>query len=72
MATLTERLVEAEEAYHAVMIGRAPSVIRDANGEEIRYSKADPTALLSYIAQLKNDIAPVAGSICRGPMRVYF
>lgn len=72
MATLPERLIEAEGAYHDMVIGRGIARVRDANGEEIQYSKADPSRLLAYIADLKAQIGGT-GTVCpSGPMRVFF
>lgn len=74
MATLAERLVEAETAYHNVMTGGAVTKIRDQNGEEISYSQINPSRLLAYIATLKNLIAAEATGIptCEGPLRPFF
>lgn len=68
MATVQERLTEAQEAYHALLIGRAPAEIRDQNGELVRYSKADPSALQAYIKDLETQSTGVAPS---GPMRIF-
>lgn len=48
-----ERLKEAEDAYHRLMIGTAFVEVRDANGEMIRYKPADATKLMAYIQELK-------------------
>lgn len=71
MATIRERLLEAENAYHDVQIGKAPTSVRDQNGEEIRYSQANPTALLAYIASLQALLNPGTGSTL-GPMQFRF
>lgn len=56
MATLQERLTEAEAAYHDLLIGKAAVEVRDANGETIRYSSANAGRLAAYIADLKRQI----------------
>ena len=69
MATLTERLTEAEAAYHDLLIGKAVVEVRDANGETIRYTLANRAALSAYIEDLKRQIGSVSVS---GPMRPFF
>lgn len=56
MATLQERLAFAEEAYDAVLLGKAPVEVRDQNGEMIRYTPANPARLSAYIESLKNQL----------------
>jgi len=56
MATLQERLTEAEAAYHDLLIGKAAVEVRDSNGETVRYTSANRAALASYIADLKRQI----------------
>lgn len=74
MATVQERLNEAEAAYHDWVTGRAVAEIRDQNGETIRYSKTDASRLLLYINGLRQTLAATAGSSGvnppGGPMRV--
>ncbi len=53
MATLPEQLLEAREAYHALQIGKATASVRDANGEEVTYSRADIGRLAAYIRELE-------------------
>lgn len=74
MATLAARLVEAENAYHSLMLGQGVAEFRDQNGETVRYSKADVAALRGYIAALKQQIADeLAGTLpSEGPMRPFF
>ncbi len=68
MATLTERLAEAEEAYHKLMLGEAVVRFRDANGEEVSYGATSRSSLAAYIADLKRQL----GIGSTGPMRVFF
>lgn len=73
MATLAERLVEAEAAFHDLAIGKAMVEFRDSNGETVRFTAANRAALQSYITDLKRQIAVEAGSpLPSGPMRVFF
>lgn len=69
MATLAERLVEAEDAYHTLLTGSAVAEFRDANGEMVRYTSANRSALARYIQSLKDQIAGTNGD---GPMRPFF
>jgi hypothetical protein len=55
--TLAERLVEAENAYHQLVIGGQPVEIRDSSGESIRYTMANGSRLRAYIEELKREIA---------------
>lgn len=67
--TATERLSEAEGAYHSLMTGQLPSVVVDQNGERVEYNRANASRLAMYIAQLKAETAPVRVT---GPMRPFF
>jgi hypothetical protein len=68
--TLTERLVEAESAYHDLMTGRSARVIVDSNGERVEYTPASAPRLFTYITELKRQLGLVGQGL--GPMRVYF
>lgn len=61
MATLAERLIAAETAYEALLLGKSVVEFRDSNGEMVRYGIANRAALAAHIANLKNQIT--AGSI---------
>lgn len=65
--TLTERLEEAENAYHALMTGRSVVECRDSNGEMVRYTAANASRLAAYIEDLKRQL----GTGSSGPMRVF-
>jgi hypothetical protein len=56
MATLAERLAEAEAAYHDLVIGKAVVEVRDANGQTLRYTQANRAAMAAYIQDLKRQI----------------
>lgn len=71
MATMQERLLEAQGAYHDLQIGKAVASVRDQNGEEVRYTQTSRNDLLAYITSLQNQIAPgTTGAL--GPMRFSF
>lgn len=76
MATLQDlqsRLAEAETALHNTLIGRGVSEVRDFNGEMVRYSRMDVSALRAYIKQLQDQIAVLLGTPnTSGPMRIFF
>lgn len=57
MATLQERLIEAEQAYHALQTGRSVARVRDANGDEVQYTQANASRLRRYIDDLRAEIA---------------
>jgi hypothetical protein len=70
MATLQERLDEAETAYHELCIGKALVQFHDSNGETVQYNQANRAALAAYIADLKRQIDPT--SVDLSPMRPMF
>lgn len=73
MATNAEKLVEAEAAYHNLMVNGAVRVVVDQNGERVEYTAVNAPRLLAYIADLKALIAAEAGVyVSRGPARVIF
>jgi hypothetical protein len=73
MATNAEKLVEAEAAYHSLMLGGAVVEVTDQNGEKVRYDRARKGDLLAYIADLRNLITLEGGGIVStGPLRMVF
>ncbi len=74
MATLAERLVEAEAAHHDLIMGRGVRAFTDQNGERVEYTQANPTKLLAYIGELRAQIAALSGvgPQVTGPMRSFF
>lgn len=64
MATLAERLTEAENALHELQIGKSVRVFVDQNGERVEYTAANRRDLAAYIQSLKRQI----GSVANGPM----
>jgi hypothetical protein len=70
MATAAQRLVEAESAYHALMMGRSAVEVRDSSGEMVVYQRANAAQLAAYIEKLKLEVAGTPSA--RGPMGVWF
>jgi len=68
MATIADRLAEAEAEYHALITGTKPRVVVDQNGERVEFTAANAGRLRQYIESLKAQLT----STNRGPMRVYF
>ena len=63
---LKTRLVEAEEAYHKLMIGEKEVSVSVGNFGTTTYNQASRTALESYISSLKSQIAAAEGTLtCR-------
>lgn len=72
MATLAQQLVEAETAYHDLLIGKAARVYVDQNGERVEYVAANRQALAAYIQSLKDQIANPDGVSPDAPLRFLF
>ena len=74
MATLTaaQKLVQAEDAYHRLMIGGQPLVVVDQNGERVEYTRANAAQLRAYILELQRLIASNGTTTASGPMGVIF
>lgn len=53
----SQRLAEAEKAYHQLMLGQSVRVFVDQNGERIEYTAANKQALINYIESLRSVIA---------------
>lgn len=68
MATIADRLAEAESAYHDLQVGKAVVEVTDQNGEKVVFSRANVGRLQQYIDSLKAQLS----SNRTGPMRVYF
>lgn len=69
LPTAAQRLVEAEMAYHRLMIGQSAVEVRDQNNESVVYSRANAAQLKAYIEALKLEIAGTPTA--RGPMGVW-
>lgn len=72
MATLAEKLVQAETAYHDLMIGGAVRVVVDSSGERVEYTSANAGRLYAYIEELRRQIAAGTTPRRRGPAGVLF
>ena len=68
------RLAEAEEAYHHLMIGAREVSVNIGNFGSVTYNQANRTNLETYIANLKSQIAAAEGktSVRRKIMKVSF
>lgn len=66
-----EMLDEAKQQYHLLITGQAAVEFRDQNGEMVRYTQANRSALQTYIQRLeaKVNATPTGNS---GPMRMIF
>ena len=51
--TIRQRLAQAKEAYHEVMMGKGTAEVRDSDGSSIRYNNANASRLKAYIAELE-------------------
>ena len=73
LAQLQAWLVEAQNAYHTVMLGGGVTVVVDQNGERVEYGRANATALAKYIATLQAQIKSLLGvAVTGGPLRLLF
>ena len=59
MLTLSQRLIEAEAAFHRLSTGSAVVKVRDSNGESVEYGAADQLALSRYVTDLKRQIGGI-------------
>ena len=68
------RLIEAEEAYHKLMIGEKEVSVSVGSFGSTTYNQASRTALEGYISSLKSQIAAAEGTptCCRRIMKVSF
>lgn len=57
MATLAERLAEAETALHRLQTGAALVTVRSQAGEYVQYRPADLDRLAAYVADLRRQTA---------------
>lgn len=49
-------LVEAREQYHKLVMGIAPRVVVDQNGERVEFTAANRQSLYNYIAELEKQL----------------
>lgn len=70
MATLQEKLDQAETAYHQLLLGNKARVVVDQNGERVEFTATSAAKLAAYIESLKNQIA--GNTKASQPLRVWF
>lgn len=56
-AELQTLIAEAKAAYHALALGKAPSVVVDQNGERIEFNTANLRQLKAYIQNLEDELS---------------
>lgn len=64
-------LDDAQNAYHALMLGQSVVEFRDQNSERVVYVRADANKLKLYIEWLKAELGVSTNSVGNGPMRVW-
>ena len=75
--TACDRLREADQAYHDLVMGHTVRSITDENGETISFTQGNRDSLLSYIQRL-SVLCPsyvptaMASAQAAGPMRFLF
>lgn len=57
MATAAQRLAEAEDALHNLLVGRGVQTLQDQSGEAVTYTAANVARLRAYIAELKAELS---------------
>lgn len=60
--TIKTRLAEAEEAYHKLLIGAKEVSVNVGNFGSVTYNQTSRTALETYIADLKAQLAAAEGT----------
>ena len=69
---LKQRLIEAEEAYHKLMIGEKEVSVSVGNFGSTSYNQTNISQLEKYISALKTQINKVEGRASRRVIRVVF
>lgn len=70
--TLKQRLAEAEEAYHRLMIGDKEVSVSVGNFGSTTYNQTTRAGLEAYITSLKSQINKAIGKPSRRIMKVSF
>lgn len=74
--TLQQQLDDAQAQYHELVVGRAPRVVVDANGERVEFTAANQQKLYLYIQSLQAQIAALTPidtvQPANGPVRFIF
>lgn len=69
---LKQRLMEAEEAYHKLMIGEKEVSVSVGNFGSTSYNQTNISQLEKYISALKTQISKVEGRASRRVIKVVF
>ena len=69
---LKQRLMEAEEAYHKLMIGEKEVSVSVGNFGSTSYNQTNISQLEKYISALKTQINKVEGRASRRVIKVVF
>lgn len=69
---LKQRLMEAEEAYHKLMIGEKEVSVSVGNFGSTSYNQTNISQLEKYISALKTQINKVEGKASRRVIKVVF
>lgn len=69
---LKQRLMEAEEAYHKLMIGEKEVSVSVGNFGSTSYNQTNISQLEKYISTLKTQISKVEGRASRRVIKVVF
>lgn len=69
---LKERLAEAEEAYHKLMLGDKEVSVSVGSFGSTTYNQTSAKQLEAYISNLKSQIASAMGKPSRRIMRIEF
>lgn len=74
MATTSQMLAEARQAYHELATGKAVVEVRDSSGESVRYTRANLSQLRNYIKDLEETLRAETMKVSktRFPMRFQF
>ena len=67
-----ELLDDARAQYHALITGRAASVVVDQNGERVEFTKVKSADLYAYIVKLEGLLAPTNPCFNNGPAGFFF
>ncbi|MFV0626614.1 MAG: gpW family head-tail joining protein [Alphaproteobacteria bacterium] len=72
ISELKQRLIEAEVAYHKLMLGEKEVSITLSNFGSTSYNQTNKKDLEGYISDLKSQIARIQGKPTRRIIRVEF
>jgi hypothetical protein len=71
LATLQQRLTEAETARHQILIGSKAEMVDMSNGQRVTYTRVNVDKLDAYIADLRAQIAAETGVATGGRRRAF-